>query len=287
MKNLLTFLSIILCQCVVAQKINNEFFVFESILTIDPNYDTYEKKVKLIKESGFNGIEIFELDQFDQKHTAIQQHQFKGSFLYAKVDLDQPQLDPRLIDAIKKLKGAGTIICPYIIKNNTSSKGPNNETDKVAVQLLRQLADLAKQSELQVAIYPHIYFYVEKTGHAMQIAKKVNKRNLGLTFNLCHWLATTNDAERLKLDNELKKLSPYLKMMSINGANNVLSKKSNIWEDYILPLDEGSFAVKWLVKYVAVDLGLNIPIGIQCFSLKGDRELVNRTMAKVNDMKSY
>jgi sugar phosphate isomerase/epimerase len=149
------------------------------------------------------------------------------------------------------------------------------------------LAEAADQSRLEVAIYPHLNFYVEKTEHAMLIAKKVNRKNLGLTFNLCHWLATTNEQERSELKNELKKLAPVLKMMSINGANNVLSKKANIWEDYILPLDEGSFDINELVRYVAVDLGLTIPIGIQCFNLKSDEELVKRTMSKVNDMKSF
>lgn len=287
MKYIFAILSLVLSQFLVAQKITNEFFVFESILTVDPSYDTYEKKVKLIKETGFNGIEIFELDQFNQKLAAIQQNDFKGSFLYAKVDLDHAQLDTRLVEAIQQLKGSGAIICPYIIKNNPISPGPNKESDKMAVRLLKELAEVADQSDLQVAIYPHIYFYVEKIGHAMLIAKKVNRRNLGLTFNLCHWLATTNETERNDLNNELKKLTPYLKMMSINGANNVLSIKANIWEDYILPLDMGSFDVKGLVRYVAVDLGLKIPIGIQCFGLKGDQELVKRTMAKVNDMKSY
>lgn len=287
MKSFFCILSLFISQFVLSQTITNEFFVFESILTVDPNYDTYEKKVKLIKQTGFNGIEIFELDQFNEKFEAIQQHDFKGSFLYAKLDLDQPKLDSRLVDAIKKLNGSGTIICPYIITKNPSSSSPNKETDRLAVSLLRELADLAKYSGLQVAIYPHIYFYVEKTGHAMQIAKKVNRKNLGLTFNLCHWLATTNETERKGLNNELIKLAPFLKMMSINGANNVLSKKSNIWEDYILPLDQGSFDVKELVRHVAVDLGLSIPIGIQCFGLKGNAELVKRTMSKVNDMKSY
>lgn len=287
MKYIVFILSLLFAQSGNAQKISNEFFVFESILTTDTNYDTYEKKVKLIKGTGFNGIEIFELDQFDQKLAAIKQHNFKGSFLYAKVDLDQPRLDPRLVDAMIKLRGSGTIICPYITKNNPSSPSPNKETDKIAIRLLRELADLAESSKLQVAIYPHIYFYVEKTGHAMQIAKKVNRKNLGMTFNLCHWLATTNDTERKNLNNELKKLSPFLKMISINGANNVMSTKSNIWTDYILPLDEGTFNVKELVRYISVDLGLTIPIGIQCFGLKGDQELVKKTMAKVSDMKSF
>jgi sugar phosphate isomerase/epimerase len=64
------------------------------------------------------------------------------------------------------------------------------------------LADLADESGLQVAIYPHLNFYVERTDHAVWIAKKANKNNLGLTFNLCHWLATTNMDERNTLKNK-------------------------------------------------------------------------------------
>ena len=274
-------------QHILAQKISNEFFVFQSIISGDPNYDNFDKQVKLIKDAGFAGIEMYELYDFNEKFASIQRHNFKGSFLYAKVDLDEKTLDVRLLDAIIRLKGSGTIICPYIIKKDLIPHQTNDSTDQAAVSLLRKLAEVANQSGLQVAIYPHLNFYVEKTDHTMLIAKKVNRKNLGLTFNLCHWLATTNDTERKDVKNELKKLAPYLKMMSINGANNDLSKKTNIWEDYILPLDEGSFDVKALVKYVAVDLGLSIPIGIQCFGLKGDRELVKRTIVKVNDMKSY
>jgi sugar phosphate isomerase/epimerase len=287
MKHFLIFTLLFIHQFILAQKINNDFFVFESIISSDIAFSTFDKKVQLIKDKGFNGIEISELDKFNEKFAAISLHGFKPSFLYVKLDLDSSELDPKLVDAIIKLKGSGTIICPYIIKKDLVLHQPNKSTDKVAVQLLRQLAELANQSGLQVAIYPHLNFYVEKTDHAMRIAKKVDRKNLGLTFNLCHWLATTDDKERNDVKKELKKLAPYLKMMSINGANNVLSKKANIWEDYILPLDEGSFDVKALVKYVSVDLGQSIPIGIQCFGLKGDRELVKRTIVKVNDMKSY
>jgi sugar phosphate isomerase/epimerase len=281
------FFLLFFCQFVLAQKISNEFFVFQSIISGDPNYDNFDKQVKLVKDAGFAGIEIFELDDFNQKLATIQRHNFKGSFLYAKVDLDERALDPRLLDAIVQLKGSETIICPYIIKKDVVPHQSDKSTNKAAVQLLRKLAEAADQSGLEVAIYPHLNFYVEKTEHAMLIAKKVNRKNLGLTFNLCHWLATTNEQERSELKNELKKLAPVLKMMSINGANNVLSKKANIWEDYILPLDEGSFDINELVRYVAVDLGLTIPIGIQCFNLKSDEELVKRTMSKVNDMKSF
>ena len=76
-------------------------------------------------------------------------------------------------------------------------------------------------------------------------------------------------------------------MQSFKGDNNIISSKSNIWGDYILPLGEGNFDVKGLVKYVALDLGLNIPIGIQCYNLKGNKQLVERISGQVNELKSF
>jgi sugar phosphate isomerase/epimerase len=287
MKYLMLITVLMACRFTYSQRISNDFFVFESALSNDAEYNSFEKKVKLIKASGFNGIEIFELDHFNEKFKAILNLGFKPSSLYTKLNLDEPELDPKLIDAIKQLKGSGTIICLYIIKKNglflhSTDKG----VDKKAIHLLRNLADLADESGLQVAIYPHLNFYVEKTDHAVRIAKKANKSNLGLTFNLCHWLATTNMDKRATLKKQLESLAPYLKMMSINGANNIISSKTNIWGDYILPLGEGSFDVKGLVKYVAIDLGLNIPIGIQCYNLKGNKLLVEKTMDQVNVMRA-
>ena len=277
-----------LCLFTYSQRIKNDFFVFESVLSNDSVYNSFEKKAKLIKESGFNGIEVFELHHFNEKFKAILNLGFKPSSLYTKLDLDEPELDPGLVDAIRLLKGSGTIICPYIIKKNGISLHSRDKgIDKIAIRLLRKLADLANESGLQVAIYPHLNFYVERVNHAASIAKKANKHNLGMTFNLCHWLATTNLEERATLNMQIKTLAPYLKMISINGANNIISSKSNIWGDYILPLGEGSFDVKGLVKYVAIDLGLNIPIGIQCYNLKGNKQLVERISAQVIEMKSF
>ena len=288
MKPLLVITSLMLSLFTYSQRITNDFFVFESILSNDSVYNSFEKKANLIKESGFNGIEIFELDQFNEKLNAILKLGLKPSSLYTKLDLDQRELDPRLVDAIKMLKGLGTIICPYIIKKNgVNLHSRDKEVDKTAIHLLRKLSDLADESGLQVAIYPHLNFYVERVDHAASIAKKAKKKNLGLSFNLCHWLATTNMDERLELNKQIRTLSPYLKMISINGANNSISSKSNIWGDYILALGDGNFDVKGLVKYVAIDLGLNIPIGIQCYNLKGNKQLVEIISVRVNELKSF
>ena len=50
----------------------------------------------------------------------------------------------------------------------------------------------------------------------MRVAKKVNRPNVGVMFNLCHWLKG-GKGENLKplLDQAM----PYLRAVSINGAD--------------------------------------------------------------------
>ena len=39
-----------------------------------------------------------------------------------------------------------------------------------------------------LVLYPHTGMYVETTGDAIRIAKAVDRSNVGVTFNLCHFL---------------------------------------------------------------------------------------------------
>jgi sugar phosphate isomerase/epimerase len=150
----------------------------------------------------------------------------------------------------------------------------------LATHLLQQIGDMAKKSDLEVAIYSHYSFYVERTDHALALAKQVNRKNVGLTFNLCHWLATTNQQERMMLKPHLKELNPYLKMITISGANDVISQSKVIWDDYILPLGQGSFNTYELVRYIMKDLKFKKPIGVQCYNIKGDKvALVKNTVS--------
>ena len=156
----------------------------------------------------------------------------------------------------------------------------------MAVRLLKQVADWAGKAGLQVAIYPHLGYYVQRTDHALALIKSINRKNVGLTFNLCHWLATTTAEERRGLHAHLKELGPHLKMVTINGANNVITQKQNVWDDYILPLGTGTFDTYALVRYCVKDLKLKVPIGVQCFNIKIDKyQLVKYTMTVWNEYK--
>lgn len=263
-----------------AQKIKNPFFTLHNIIRGDNTYQTFDQQVELVKNAGFDGIEINSLESFVGMKQALDKHQFVGSFFYVKLNLEPPFMDARLEGFIKQLKGTKTIISPYLVSDSKRFKPSSHDADTLVIRLLTQLSDWSKASNLQVAIYPHVGFYVEKTSHALAIVKGVNRSNLGLSFNLCHWLATTTSEDRALLKPHLRNLKPYLKMITICGANDLISQDKNVWNDYILPLGQGNFDTFGLVNYLIRELKYKNPIGVQCYNIKGNKpELVRNTMA--------
>ena len=280
-------LLILICSnSVLAQKVKNEFFALHNIIRGDSTYNTFDKQVELVKNAGFDGIEINQIESFDGMKSALDQFQFKGSYFYVKLQLGEP-IDNRLESAINKLKGTNTIVAPYILADTKRFKPNSPEGDSEAIKHLQLISMWSKKSGLQVAIYPHYSFYVERTDHALQLAQKVNRKNVGLSFNLCHWLATTSLAERTDLKNHLKELKPYLKMITISGASDIISQKKAIFDDYILPLGTGSFDTYDLLKYMVKTIKYKNPIGVQCYNIKGNKpQLIKNTMMVWNGYKT-
>jgi len=281
------FVLILICSnSLLAQKVKNEFFALHNIIRGDSTYTTFDKQVELVKNAGFDGIEINQIESFDGMKTALDKYEFKGSYFYIKLQLGEP-MDNRIEKAINSLKGTNTIIAPYILADNKRFKPNSPEGDSEAIRLLQIISVWSKKAGLQVAIYPHFSFYVERTDHALQLAKKVNRKNVGLSFNLCHWLATTSLTERTDLKRHLKEINPYLKMMTISGAYDVISQKKSIFDDYILPLGTGNFDTYDLVKFMVKTIKFKNPIGVQCYNIKGNKpQLITHTMTVWNGYKT-
>ncbi|MBC7826162.1 MAG: sugar phosphate isomerase/epimerase [Chitinophagaceae bacterium] len=241
-----------------------------NIIRGDSTYNTFEKQVALVKNAGYDGIEINSTAHFEGMKAALDKHRFQASYFYVRISLQKPFMDESLEGYIRQLQGSKTIIAPYIVSDSIFRAG-THEADSLVIRLMRQLSDWAEASALQVAIYPHLNYYVERTDHALALARSIDRKNLGLSFNLCHWLATTVNAERKDLQPHLHSLLPYLKMITICGANNTVSQKKNVWDDYILPLGTGDFDTYELIKYCLKDLKLKVPVGVQCYNIKTDK----------------
>ena len=60
----------------------------------------------------------------------------------------------------------------------------------MAVAAISEVADAAAHYGLSVSLYPHFGNLVERVADAVRIAEKTGRKNVGVTFNLCHWLRT-------------------------------------------------------------------------------------------------
>ncbi len=181
--------------------------------------------------------------------------------IYQGIDLDKTPVYPQdLKKRILDLKG-GKVDFFWL-----TVQGRKIADDGEVVPYIRELAEVAEQAGVKVAIYPHAGFYVATARDALRLVKKVDRKNVGITLTLCHELAAGNAAE---LPEIVKEISPNLLVVTINGADRPPPGQRYGWDRLIQPLGQGDFDVFGFLKCVK-QTGFDGPIGLQCYGLKGD-----------------
>jgi sugar phosphate isomerase/epimerase len=248
-----------------AQQLNNPFFAFDNGTGRDQKVPL-DEQAALVKRTGYAGLGYTGALHIPEMLQALESRDLKMFSTYVAVHLDgdHPGYDPALPEAIRQLKGHGTAIWLTV-------QGNPPDGDATAVRMVREVADLAAASGLRVVLYPHLGLYVGRVEDALRIRKLVDRPNVGVSFNLTHFLAVKDEPN---LDQRLREAMPYLEFVSINGAEH-----EGGWDRLIQPLDRGAFDVFGFLKKL-VALGYKGPIGLQCYQVPGDREdNLKRSMA--------
>ncbi|MCX6867210.1 MAG: TIM barrel protein [Verrucomicrobia bacterium] len=239
--------------------------------TRDATHQTAEAQVALVKELGFDGIGpcYTKPDALREMLAASDLQHAKMFALYLRLDLDAAEpVSPAIRDSLEQLRGRNSILWFFV---TTKAHKPSDPAGDVrAVPVMRELAALAQQSGLRVALYPHTGCWVERVEDAARLARQVDRKNFGVTFNLCHWLKVDGK----DLDASLKDALPHLMVVTINGAD----ADGKDWGKLIQPLDSGTYDTgNMLDKLKALDW--NGPVGLQHFGIKGDaRANLQRSM---------
>jgi len=250
---------------VAASPLTNPFFAFYNGAGRDQHVPL-EEQAELVKRTGYAGLQFTGTQHIPEMLQALESRGLKMFAIYvaAHIDGDKPSYEPGLPEALRQLQGHGTVIWLTV-------RGSAPDGDARATAVVREIADMAAASGLRVALYPHIGMYVGRLEDALRVVKSVDRPNLGVTFNLAHFLAAKDEPN---LDARLREALPHLFMVSINGAEH-----QGGWDRLIQPLDRGEFDVYGLLKKLLA-LGYHGPIGLQCYQVPGDREEnLSRSMA--------
>jgi sugar phosphate isomerase/epimerase len=235
-----------------------------------------EQQFDLVKELGYAGIAWTESTPAQAAAVATQAEKrgLKMFAIYcqAKVTLDGKLTHSAgLLKLMEGLKGRGTIVWLHI-----GGKGPafDSLTEKTPlVQTLRDLADVAAANDLPIAVYPHVGEWTAHFGDATTLAKVVNHKRFGLTFNLCHCLAM-GDEDRIPM--LLENAKDRLFTATINGADSGV--KGGQWNRLIQTLDKGTFDTRIVLRSLK-QIDFSGPIGFQGYGIKGDaRSILTPTM---------
>lgn len=239
----------------------NAFFPF-CIDWHDSKKRNFEQQSQMLKELGYSGVGHIWLDKVEERLKALDPQQLKLYQITIMVDLkpDKPAADARLRQVVPLLKGRGTQI--LLLLNGMKPSDPAG--DEKAVAVVRDIADVCRDSGLQVLLYPHTDFWLERFEDAVRVEKKVARPNVGTMFNLCHWLRVSKDREYRAL---LETGKDKLFAVSINGADE--RDEMPGWGHYIQPLGRGSFDVLAFLKTLK-EMGFSGPVGLQCYGIGGD-----------------
>ncbi|MCP4611525.1 MAG: DUF1080 domain-containing protein [Planctomycetes bacterium] len=248
----------------------NPFFAFDNAAQ-DEKHKTAKEQVEMVRELGYAGIGgragkgleemLVELDKNDLRMFAV--------YLGANIDADQKSYGPELKEAIELLKGSNSIL--WLFMQSKKLKPSQPEGDARAVKIIREISDMAAEVGLRVALYPHHAFWLEKVEDTIRVAKKVDRKNVGVTFNLCHWLRTEDEKNMRSL---IISAMPHLFVVSINGADS----GGKDWKQLIQTLDRGTFNVGRFLRTLT-RAGYTGPIGFQGYGIGGDAyDNLKRTM---------
>jgi len=247
------------------------FFAFDNGLR---QTDGLEEKAALLAELGYDGI-AWRPGKTVEMLAALDRRGLKMFATYVTLSADDEacRVPPGVVREIQALKGRDTIVW-LTIGGKTS--------DEVVVEGIRRVCGVAEENGLQVALYPHNGYHTDTTAKALELAQKADRPNLGVSFNLCHFLKQ-NDASQL--EETLRAAADKLPLVSINGADGGETRRMG-WDRLIRRLGEGSYDVAQVLR-VLDRVGYTGPIGLQCFNVKGnDRENLRKSIEAWNALRS-
>jgi sugar phosphate isomerase/epimerase len=243
--------------------LTNPFFAMDTG-TIDESHKTAGAQAQMLKDLGYAGIGYWERNPtagtagLREMLMALDNNGLKLLCEYFTIKLDEPnESSPALLnESINLLENRNTVL--LLALSNSKLPKSSRQGDDQAVEVIREIADASHKAGVRVALYPHSDAWLATMDDAVRLIEKVNRRNVGVSFNLYHWLKAEHSLR--DIEQTIKKVSPFLFVVTINGSSDAGS---------IDTLDRGTFDIYNLLKILNSE-GFTGPIGLQGYGLTGE-----------------
>jgi sugar phosphate isomerase/epimerase len=240
--------------------------------THDTQKRDFTQQAVMLRELGFDGAGHIGSDDVPARLATLASQDLRLFLIGVRLDLANPKepYPPSLATALQAIKNKGVVLYVTIAGYPASSPEGNDQ----AVRVLRKVNRLADDCGVRVALYPHTGDWLVRVEHAAELVRRVDDDNLGVIFNLCHWMKNEDVSQ---LEPLLDQIVPHLFVATINGADTAGIADSN-WNRLIQPLDCGDYDVKRVLQLLR-DREFKGPVGIMCYGIAEDaKQHLSRSM---------
>ncbi|MCX5661213.1 MAG: TIM barrel protein [Planctomycetota bacterium] len=256
------------------------FFAMDTCFHHRDGRYTPKARAAMLKELGYAGTNATLWDDraWSDMPELLAQLDAQGlalSGIYLTVDVSAGVIDPRLPGLLERLRGRGTLVELAMKGLGEYDKPSAPRADGRAGELINRVADLAGGQGLRLSLYPHCNFWLERLEDAVRVLMRVNRDDVGVTFNLFHWLYVDGEELTARLELAL----PRLCNVTVNGAT-----RRGPRDCTIEPLDQGQQDLFAFLGTVA-RMGYVGPVSLQGFGVGGDVYAnLRRSMAAWRDI---
>jgi len=233
------------------------------IETHDARKRTLSEQAELLRQLGFDGAgyPLWLGEELEKNLRILDEAGIPLYLAHTRVSVKPgtPAYDPRVPEAMRKLKGRPTTIS--VLLQGLPPGDPQGEVQ--ALRALRELGDAAQANGLSVSIYHHTGDWTQSLFQAVAVARKASHPAVGVNFNLCHWLMVDGDKDYRPV---LQANADILFAVTLNGAQ----RGAKTWTNGLIqPLDRGDFDNRQLVATLR-EIGYRGPVGLMCYGIPGD-----------------
>ena len=218
------------------------------------DFESIEEKAKILKELGYDGT-TWRPSNTAEVLPILDKHDLKlyATYVVLRATETECPIPEETIQEIQVLKGRDTFVWLTIT---------GNPSDDIAIDAISIIADVAKANGLKVALYPHYGFKLDTVANCLRLAKAAGRENVGISFNLCHFLKQNDEATLTKT---IRSIGDKLWLVSLNGADSGDTQNMG-WDQWIQPLGEGNFNMQPVLQELK-KVGYEGPVLLQCYNI--------------------
>ncbi len=187
--------------------------------------------------------------------------------LYTVVRMHEPVPEggASVVDAMDCLEPGDTLELALMLEWKQDRSDPQH--DQMAIDLLDAWLAEAEKRDLEISLYHHFGFWMERFDDCLRLAKKIDNPRLGVTFCGYHWYAV----DREELDGKLDAARDYLKIVNVCGSRYAPETKQMPTGYTIEPVGRGDFPLSRVIAAMR-RIGYTADVGFQGYKLGGDAE---------------